>query len=112
MAPQPTQAVQDYLKTIHRLGGVERLVSPAEIAARLDESEIGAKDLALCGGACGGDILFAEECVKRGAQVRLMIALPLDEFIPASVSFAGSHWIQIQDDGGSSQQTTAAEGRS
>jgi tetratricopeptide (TPR) repeat protein len=65
-----------------------------EIAARLDESEIGAKDLALCGGACGGDILFAEECVKRGAQVRLMIALPLDEFIPASVSFAGSHWVK------------------
>jgi DtxR family Mn-dependent transcriptional regulator len=35
MANQPTQAVQDYLKTIHRLGGVDRLVSPAEIAARL-----------------------------------------------------------------------------
>jgi len=35
MANQPTRAVQDYLKTIHRLGGVDRLVSPAEIAARL-----------------------------------------------------------------------------
>jgi DtxR family Mn-dependent transcriptional regulator len=35
MAAQPTQAVQDYLKAIHRLGGAEQLVSPAEIAAAL-----------------------------------------------------------------------------
>jgi DtxR family Mn-dependent transcriptional regulator len=30
-----TPAVQDYLKTIHSLGGAERLVSPVDIAARL-----------------------------------------------------------------------------
>ncbi|MFL5339791.1 MAG: metal-dependent transcriptional regulator [Gemmataceae bacterium] len=35
MAAQPTEAVQDYLKTIHRLGGVDGRVSPADIAARL-----------------------------------------------------------------------------
>ena len=35
MAAQPTSAVQDYLKTIHRLGGVDHFVSPAEIATRL-----------------------------------------------------------------------------
>lgn len=29
-------AVQDYLKALHRLGGAEQLVSPVEIAARLD----------------------------------------------------------------------------
>jgi DtxR family Mn-dependent transcriptional regulator len=32
----PTPAVQNYLKAIHLLGGTERTVSPAEIAARLD----------------------------------------------------------------------------
>src|SRR5438876_3571287 len=32
----PTRAVQDYLKAIHSLGGAERMVSPVEIAARLD----------------------------------------------------------------------------
>jgi DtxR family Mn-dependent transcriptional regulator len=32
---QPTRAVQDYLKAIHRLGGAEQMVSPVEIAARL-----------------------------------------------------------------------------
>src|SRR5947209_4746966 len=35
MPDQPSQAVQDYLKAIHMLGGTERTVSPAEIAARL-----------------------------------------------------------------------------
>src|SRR5947209_9482947 len=32
----PTRAVQDYLKAIHSLGGAERMVSPVEIAARLE----------------------------------------------------------------------------
>ena len=31
-AEQPSQAVQDYLKAIHRLGGVDRVVSPVDIA--------------------------------------------------------------------------------
>src|SRR5713101_1762215 len=31
----PTRAVQDYLKTIHRLGGAAEMVSPNDIAARL-----------------------------------------------------------------------------
>ena len=35
MAEQPTHAEQDYLKEIHSLGGVDRQVTPAEIADRL-----------------------------------------------------------------------------
>jgi DtxR family Mn-dependent transcriptional regulator len=35
MAEQPTPAVEDYLKTIHALGGSEQMVSTVEIAARL-----------------------------------------------------------------------------
>src|SRR3954447_23911350 len=35
MAEQPTRAVQDYLKALHSLGGVEQLVSPMELATRL-----------------------------------------------------------------------------
>lgn len=34
--PQPSSAVQDYLKAIHALGGTDRQVSPAEIAGKLD----------------------------------------------------------------------------
>jgi DtxR family Mn-dependent transcriptional regulator len=35
MSDQPSRAVQDYLKAIHNLDGVDRLVSPLAIAARL-----------------------------------------------------------------------------
>jgi DtxR family Mn-dependent transcriptional regulator len=36
VAEQPTRAVQDYLKAIHRLGGVNQMVSPMDLAARLE----------------------------------------------------------------------------
>ncbi len=36
MADQPTRAVQDYLKALHGLDGAERLVSPMELADRLE----------------------------------------------------------------------------
>src|SRR5437660_4414267 len=36
MADQPTRAVQDYLKAIHSLGGAEQVVSPMDLAARLE----------------------------------------------------------------------------
>jgi DtxR family Mn-dependent transcriptional regulator len=36
MPTQPSTAVQDYLKAIHRLGGVDKVVSPAEIATLLN----------------------------------------------------------------------------
>ncbi len=35
MSDQPSRAVQDYLKAIHSLGGAEGVVSPVDIAARL-----------------------------------------------------------------------------
>lgn len=35
MTDRPTAAVQDYLKTIHSLGGVDQRVSPVDIASRL-----------------------------------------------------------------------------
>lgn len=35
MPEQPSQAVQDYLKTIHRLGGGSQVVSPIDIATTL-----------------------------------------------------------------------------
>lgn len=55
------------------------------IESQLQTWSIGAKDLAICGGACGGDILFAEACTKLGATVRLYIPLPETEFLTRSV---------------------------
>jgi tetratricopeptide (TPR) repeat protein len=65
-----------------------------KIGEWLDQWGIGKGDLAICGGACGGDILFAEECQRREASVRLLLALPVAEFVKKSVAFAGSSWVQ------------------
>ena len=66
----------------------------AKIAQQLEQWDIVAGDLAVCGGACGADILFAEECLRRGAQVRLLLAQAIDDFVRDSVRYAGSDWVQ------------------
>src|SRR5580704_2003451 len=62
------------------------------IAARLADLGIGPDDLAICGGACGGDLLFAEAALARGA--RLALYIPFDEptFLQKSVDFADRDW--------------------
>ena len=67
-------------------------VAAKEIAATLDKLGAGKEDLALCGGACGGDLLFAEACLQR--DVRLELRIPVDEptFLSESVTFAGDLW--------------------
>ena len=62
------------------------------IARQLETWLIGTEDLGICGGARGADILFAECCIERGAQVHLFIPLPEDEFIQRSIHLPGSNW--------------------
>jgi hypothetical protein len=62
------------------------------IARQLESWLIGTEDLGICGGARGADILFAECCIERGAQVRLFIPLPEDEFIQRSIHLPDSNW--------------------
>ena len=62
------------------------------IAQALADWQIGEKDLGISGGARGGDILFAECCLERGAHVRLLIALPEQEFLNQSVRLSGGNW--------------------
>ena len=49
-------------------------------------------DLAICGGACGGDLLFAEASLARG--MRLELYIPFDEptFLAKSIDFADTDW--------------------
>ena len=70
----------------------EEAVAAAAIANTLAEIGAGRRDLAICGGACGGDLLFAEACIARG--IRLDIYIPFDEptFLAKSVDFAGGNW--------------------
>jgi tetratricopeptide (TPR) repeat protein len=64
------------------------------ITKQLEVWGVGAGDLAICGGARGGDILFAELCADRGAEVWLFLALPESEFLEESVRLPESNWEQ------------------
>jgi hypothetical protein len=69
----------------------ERLAADA-IARMLAEIAVIEGDLAICGGACGGDLLFAEACLAQG--MRLELYIPFDEptFLANSVDFANANW--------------------
>lgn len=60
----------------------------ARIRAALDELGAGAGDLGLCGGASGGDLLFAEACLERGMRLELRLARSEAAFLAESVTFA------------------------
>lgn len=64
------------------------------LAQPLERWDIGPGDLGICGGARGGDILFAECCLARGALVWLFLALPEEQFVTESVRLPGSTWEQ------------------
>jgi tetratricopeptide (TPR) repeat protein len=69
-------------------------IAAKAIVEKLDELRAGPEDLALCGGACGGDMLFAEACLERG--VHLDVRIPFDEpsFVQRSVAFADERWVE------------------
>ena len=67
-------------------------VAAKAIAAALGELGTGATNLCICGGACGGDLLFAEAALARGAQLELYIPFEEATFLEKSVDFADSDW--------------------
>ena len=62
------------------------------IGGILDKLEAGSADSGLCGGACGGDLLFAEACLARGAHMEIHIPFAEPTFLEKSVTFAGESW--------------------
>jgi hypothetical protein len=62
------------------------------IERQLEAWEIGGADLAITGAARGGDILFAELCVERGAELWLFLPRPEAEFLEESVRLPGGGW--------------------
>jgi tetratricopeptide (TPR) repeat protein len=87
----------------HMIDGPERAQArfpPAKEAVVMERLEKiladwggGAGDLAVCGAARGGDILFAEVCKRRGAHVRLLLPKREGQFIAESVRLPGSDWV-------------------
>jgi hypothetical protein len=62
------------------------------IGTLLHKLDTGERDLAICGGACGGDLLFAEGSVARGAKLELYIPFDEETFLAQSVDFADASW--------------------
>ena len=62
------------------------------IAKTLAEVGAGLADLAICGGACGGDLLFAEAALARRSTLELYIPLRQEEFLANSIDFADANW--------------------
>jgi len=54
-------------------------------------------DLVICSARRGAEILFAEECLCRGAKVRLLLPLSRTEFVSRCVRRAESDWEQRFD---------------
>jgi class 3 adenylate cyclase len=61
----------------------------ARIAERLDALGAG---YGYCSAACGADLLFIEAMLARGAEVHVTLPFAREDFIAASVAFAGSDW--------------------
>ena len=67
-------------------------LAASAIAASVADLDLGPDDLAICGGACGGDLLFAESALARGARLELYIPFEESTFLQKSVDFAGDNW--------------------
>ncbi|WP_198290247.1 hypothetical protein [Methylosinus sp. LW4] len=67
-------------------------IAARAIAAAMDELGVNSADLAICSGACGGDLLFAEAALARKARLELYIPFEEATFIEKSVDFAGDDW--------------------
>src|SRR5215467_1449634 len=63
-------------------------VAAAAIADALSSIGVARGDLAICGGACGGDLLFAEACLARDMRVEVFIPFDEPTFLAESVDFA------------------------
>ena len=75
----------------------ERIATAAAaIDETLDALGAGPGDLALTQGSSGGDLLFAEGCVRRGVDLRLLLPRPEAQFIEESVraSMDGERWVE------------------
>jgi tetratricopeptide (TPR) repeat protein len=67
-------------------------IAAQKIAEALDQLGAGPEDLALTQGACGGDLLFSEACLRRGVKLHWLQPVSEPEFIQKSVVRCGEGW--------------------
>jgi len=64
------------------------------LAEAIERHNIG---IGYCSAACGADILFIEQMLRRGAEVNIVLPFKRDDFIEASVRFADNGWVERFD---------------
>lgn len=74
-----------------RFKAIEESKVRAQIAEYFDDARVGAGYGSL---AAGADILFAEELIRHGASVHVVLPFELEEFIDISVRPAGKEWVR------------------
>jgi tetratricopeptide (TPR) repeat protein len=81
-------------RAVPRFPAGKEQAAKIEINRILDSLNAGPDDTGLCGGACGGDLIFAEACLDPGRSMGLEVRIPFKEpeFLEASVTFAGESW--------------------
>jgi class 3 adenylate cyclase/tetratricopeptide (TPR) repeat protein len=89
------------MKVVHFLGhiissnggfkAVEETQVRLNIAEYFDETRVGAGYGSL---AAGADILFAEELLRHGASVHVVLPFELEEFVDISVRPSGREWVR------------------
>lgn len=62
------------------------------ISELLEKLDGGPSDLAICSGACGGDLLFAEAALARGVPLEMYLPFDVGTFATKSIDFAGGNW--------------------
>jgi class 3 adenylate cyclase/tetratricopeptide (TPR) repeat protein len=74
-----------------RFKAVEESTVRSQIAEYFDEHSVGSGYGSL---AAGSDILFAEELIRHGASVHVVMPFEIEEFIDISVRPAGKEWVR------------------
>ena len=70
----------------------KELIARDAIVDTLTQAGAGPGDLAICGAACGGDLIFAEACLARDMRLELYIPFDQPTFLANSVDFADANW--------------------
>lgn len=77
-------------RAVPRFPPSEEAAVSAQIARHLDEMDA---KIGYCSAACGSDLLFIEAMHARGAEVHVVLPYSANDFLQASVRYAGAGWV-------------------
>lgn len=91
MVDAPGRKVARFPATAEVAGraAMRRAIADLVAAQQSSETVVG-----IAGGASGGDLLFHEACAERSIPTLLRLALPVEQYLEASVAPAGGDWVR------------------